>query len=313
MLSKNMRILVTGGQGFIGSHLIQYLRDLGFRHIYSVSRSPQRVNNSNDEVNYITADLRRPQEVKELLKTIEPQIIYHLAADARTSRNIHDLRDMMDSNINSVVNILSSIVESQFKIDCFVYAGSCEEYGLNNGPFTENMVTDPISLYSGTKAAASALVKMYYNMYQIPTITLRPSLVYGPGQSQRFFIPQLIDKFIANETFQMTYGEQTRDFIYVKDVVTGLVDVVNSPSLFGEVVNLSFGSSIRLREIVQIIAEITGSKSVVHFGAIPYRENEIMSYEVSNYKLRSNTSWEPKVNIDEGLNMMISQRRGESI
>jgi len=312
-VNKNTRILITGGQGFIGSHLARYLRDKGFKHIYSASRTTPVEQSNNDSINYYAVDLRKSNEVDRLMQTIEPQVVYHFAADARPSRDIRDLQDMMDSNVNSLTNMLSCIVKNHINIVSFVYAGSCEEYGLHRPPFTENMVTDPISIYSGTKAASSALAKMFYNLFDLPIVTVRPSLVYGPGQSLRFFIPQMIDKVMANETFQMTFGEQTRDFIYIEDVLEGFMKVAGSPALAGEVVNLSYGSSIEIKEIVKIMIEITGSKSVVQFGAIPYRHNEIMSYEVSNDKLTLATGWLPVVSIVEGLSKMISYKRGELI
>src|SRR5262249_38179665 len=153
-----------------------------------------------------------------------------------------------------------------------------------------------------------AMVKMFHNLYRMPTVVVRPSLVYGPGQNIRFFIPQMIRDLLAGNVFNMTYGEQFRDFIYIDDVVEGLIEIyMHMNKLQGETVNICYGESIQLKELVLNASLLMESTSQINFGAIPYREREMMSYQVSNAKLRSKTTWKPRITLQEGLLRTISQ------
>ena len=218
---------------------------------------------------------------------------------------------MAQTNIIGTLNLLSSVHKNGIKLDTFINLGTCEEYGSSSQPFNEQQVPDPVSVYSGTKAATSQLCRMFFNLYNIPVVTARPTLVYGPGQSDRFFITQAINKLMRNEDFDMTEGEQTRDFIFVADIVSALVELSKTPSLAGDVVNISSGVEYKLKEIVQKISLLTQSKSKINFGVIPYRQNEIMRYSADNSKLLSHTNWRPSVDLDEGLRRIIDSISNE--
>ncbi len=307
---KHKRILITGANGFIGSKLINYLEMNNYRQLFTLSR---KLSKDIDQINvsHMSVDLQDGKEVNDAIQQIKPEVIFHLAADIRPSRDVTDLKEMINTNVIGTTNLLSSIVRNSLNIDCFINMGSCEEYGFNSQPFSEDMPASPVSMYSGTKAASTALVKMFFNLYNIPIVTVRPSLVYGPGQGKRFFIPQAVEKLLLKQELHMTHGEQTRDFIYIDDLIEGLVEISQSRELIGEVVNLSYGEDISLKKVVEILSEITKTNSEVKYGAIPYRDGEIMSFAVSNKKIVNYTTWRPRTPITVGLTNVVAQIKGE--
>ncbi|OAS20520.1 hypothetical protein A8708_18315 [Paenibacillus oryzisoli] len=309
---KDKRILITGASGFVGKRLISFFVNNNYSQIYAISRDLHNEKQKKDNVSYISCDLEDSEQISCLLTEIRPHYIYHLAADTRPSRELKDLHSMIQSNIMGTTNLLSSIVKVSLNIECVILAGTCEEYGLNNQPFDENMVVSPISMYSGTKAAANAITKMFHNLFQVPIVIVRPSLIYGPGQSERFFIPQAIGKLLNHQDFHMTLGEQTRDFIYIDDVVEGLVRISECKTLIGETVNLAYGSSYSLKKIVDKLFSFVNSNSKVYYGSVPYRPSEIMSFDVSNQKLFTHTGWKPQITIEEGIDKTVAYSKGES-
>ncbi|WP_339817780.1 NAD(P)-dependent oxidoreductase [Paenibacillus sp. FSL R7-0216] len=304
MEETEKRILITGSNGFVGKHLVSALANKGYTNIFGLHRTP------STEANVFIADLSNKREVTEVVERVNPQIVFHLAANIKPSREIDDLDEMIQSNIGGTMNLLTALKKSNASVDSFVNVGSCEEYGWNEQPFTEDMPPSPVSIYSGTKAASAVLCKMFSNMFNMPIITVRPSLIYGPGQSERFFIMQAIKKMLLNEEFNMTYGMQTRDFIYVDDFVEGLVAVSQLQDHTGQIFNISSGEEHSLRNIAEIIKSATNSSSKLNFGAIPYRESEIMSYRCENSKIVEVTGWRPKTGMEKGIGKIVEDLKG---
>jgi nucleoside-diphosphate-sugar epimerase len=298
---SNNTILITGVNGFIGKHLCDYLVDeLHVSKIYGVDKFYSE-KPANPGCQFRRADIENLPEMNQVISEVKPRIIFHLAADIKPSRDINDLPAMLQTNLMGTVNLLSAVYSNQTKLSCFINMGTGEEYGNNRQPFTEDLLPNPVSIYSGTKAAAAALCKMFYNLYHIPIITVRPSLVYGPGQSVRFFIIEAIHKLLLNEDFDMTGGEQTRDYLYIDDLVAALIELSQSGKMLGEEVNVSTGVEHQLKEVILFLLKATHSKSQINFGALSYRQNEIMRYVCDNTKITSNTNWRPKVSLEEGL------------
>ena len=296
---ENKRVLITGINGFIGSHLKEFLiNEKNCKNVYGID-----ISNNN---NVFSIDIaKNPLELRKIIAEIKPQIVFHLAANIKPSRELDDFDDIFRTNVIGTINLLSAIKYENIDLDCFVNLGSCEEYGSNEQPFYEEQTPNPISIYSGTKAASAMLCKMFYNLYQIPIVTARPSLVYGAGQKDRFFIIEAIKKLIMGEDLNMTLGEQTRDFIYIDDLVKALVEICNAKSLIGETVNISSGIDYKLKDVVLTIAKLSNSKSKIKFGAVPYRQNEIMRYSCSNKKITTLTNWKPNTSLEEGLDITI--------
>ncbi|CAG7659207.1 NAD-dependent epimerase/dehydratase family protein [Paenibacillus allorhizosphaerae] len=304
----NKKILIIGASGFIGEKLYSYLLNvIGCTNVFATSRAEK------SQRNWFQCDIKNKVMVEELLLQINPDIIFHLAADINPSRSILDFEEIMETNIIGTTNILSSIQKNKLSIDCFINIGSCEEYGFIDQPFIEEKMPSPISIYSGTKAAATILCKMFFNLYNIPIITVRPSLIYGPGQKERFFIHQAITSLLAGTSFDMSLGEQTRDFLFIEDLIRALIEISKMPSLAGEIINVSSGQEYSLKQVIQLIQRLTNSSSSINIGALPYRETEIMSFSCNNEKILNLTNWRPIISLEEGLKRTIEYHTGGSI
>ncbi|TDL51869.1 NAD(P)-dependent oxidoreductase [Paenibacillus dendritiformis] len=306
MINQLDTILITGADGFIGKHLYNFLQLKGYERIYRLVRNSHENIEALDSKKIIVGDICNKIEVDEVIYQVQPNVVFHLAANIEPTRNLKDLDEMLRTNIGGTMNLLTSIKLHNIPLNCFVNLGTCEEYGGNEQPYHESLIPSPVSLYSGTKAATTMLCNMMVNLFNIPIVTVRPSLVYGPGQKERFFITQAIKKLIANEDLDMTYGQQTRDFIYIDDFVAGLYTICKLKNVTGEVFNISSGVETSLLSVVEILKRLTASNSSINFGAIPYRESEIMSFNCDNSKLIKQSDWEPKISLVEGLSRVVN-------
>jgi UDP-glucose 4-epimerase len=299
------RILITGINGFIGNNLCRYfISKLKCKHVFGIDKDliyDQLLENDN----LFCLDIENYDQIYKIISKIKPEIIFHLAANITPSRDIEDLDEVVSTNIYGTINVIKAVIKNNIKLLSLINFGTSEEYGDNIVPFKEYMVPNPISLYSGTKAATSLLCKMFFNAFNIPVINVRPSLVYGPGQNDRFFIIHAIKKLLNNENLDMTLGEQTRDYLYIDDLLEALVGIVGITQLLGGDVNISSGEEYVLREVVLQIKKITNSSSFINLGAIEYRQSEIMRYCCDNSKLTSTIGWVPSITLEKGLERTI--------
>jgi len=304
---NNKVILVTGSNGFIGQHLCKKLRLMGGNVIGLV-----RKNNKEHTIKQYVADISDRSDINKAVKIINPDIVIHLAAEKFDNSD--------DGYINSYkVNLLGSLNLIQScqkikKLKSFIYIGSCEEYGHQLAPFNEELRELPASSYGCSKLAVSQLLQSMSRSSDFPSIIIRPSVVYGPGQSNDMFIPSLINTLIHRKTFDMTSGDQTRDFIYIDDIVEAIILSCKVSSLNGQIVNISSGEFISIKKLAIKIANFISpsSSQLINFGIKSYRETEVMSYYASNSLSYDVLGWSQKVNLESGLISTISYFRKAS-
>lgn len=310
---KKEKILITGGSGFIGSSLINsFIKkdETGEKYeLYALSTSGNIP--SIPSSHCFQVDIRDYEAVHKVINDINPDIIYNLSAVTRNSSDVDIVENMLQVNILGTINLLFSIVNTGLKIKKIIQVGSTEEYGENEiGKNHENTKLNPTSLYSASKASASLFCKVISDIYQVPITIVKPSLVYGPGQNNNFFIPEAIGKMIKHEEFKMTLGDQMRDFLYIDDCCEGLFLLKDHSSKYG-VFNLSYGKSHSLKEVIEEIRIKTSSKSNIVFGAYPYRKNEVFNASYSNRKMNEELNWQPQVSFKEGIKKTISYYKGD--
>ncbi|GIO13154.1 NAD-dependent dehydratase [Cohnella xylanilytica] len=300
---ENKRILITGASGFIGRHLSRYLsRTLGCRHVFGLVRDARRaVPDPDADVNYLVADLADKRQVQRALEEAKPQIVFHLAANTDRSPRLEDIDRMADDNVMGTIRLLQAAARSERPPEAIVNVGTCEQYGVFAAPATEDMPVRPVSLYAATKTASETIAAAICRLSSIPFAHVRPTLVYGPGQSERYFIPQAIRTFLRQEDLPMTPGEQTRDFLHVDDAVRGLVAVSRSADCFGQVVNLGSGRAVSLLEVARLLRRLTNSSSEILAGSLPYRPSETMRYACDISKITALTGWRPEIPLEAGL------------
>jgi len=157
-----------------------------------------------------------------------------------------------------------------------------------------------------SKVAATHLGQMLYRTSGLPVVTLRPFLVYGPGQGTDMFVPSLIRHCLQKKDFRMTSGDQTRDFVYIDDVIDAYLRAAFSSSAIGEVINIGSGTEYRIRDIAEIILQKMGNPIRLIIGAIKKRQGEADHFFCSNKKAHDVLGWSPKTGINEGLDKTIA-------
>jgi nucleoside-diphosphate-sugar epimerase len=182
-----------------------------------------------------------------------------------------------------------------------VLVGTCHEYGA--GEAME--VLDPYNAYAASKVAAWAFGRMYWRAHGLPVVTVRPFQVYGPGQPTQCLIPAAIRAAVSGEDLAMTPGEQERDFIYVQDVVDGMVATAETPGIEGASLDLGTGTGHTVRLVVERIWQLTDAKGEVELGALSYRSSEAMRLVADADRTAQLTGWRATTSLEEGLRATI--------
>ncbi|MBX3745402.1 MAG: GDP-mannose 4,6-dehydratase [Verrucomicrobiae bacterium] len=306
------RVVITGGSGFIPSHLARRCLDDGARVAVTV-RYGNVVKNERlrawwDDLDIIEADLRN-RGALEQVRQWKPDILFHLAAYNHVGQSFTQVEECFDVNAKGTANVLDTCGP----VDRFVYMSTSEVYGHQTAvPFVEKMTPDPLSPYAITKYAGELYCRMKQRVAgSFPIVIVRPFNVFGPSQSSKAVIPELIDQCLRGIPVRTTRGEQTREFNYVTDIVDGLVRAALHPHPIEGPLNLATGVEVPIRDLVMLIAELTGTTSPIEIGALPYRPTEIWRMVADAGRARALLGWEPKVPLREGLSRTIEWFRSE--
>jgi len=309
--SEGIRVLVTGAAGFIGSHLSRELvgRNAEVFLIDKPGISTARIEDILDKVRVHSVDITDFSSLKNSIREIRPQKIFHLAAYVDVTRDWAIVDKMINVNIKGTLNLLRSLEGVNY--DCFVNTGTCEEYGDNPTPFSEDQVPNPVSPYSASKVSTTMFCQMLHKTVNLPIVTVRPLLTYGPGQESQMLIPSLIKNALNGKSFKMTKGEQTRQFNYIDDVVEGFILAGTTPEAIGEVINLGSGAEYRIKDVAKMILNLMGNPIKLEIGALPYRPGETMHFYCSNEKEKKILGWRPNIPLKVGLKRTIDWYKNE--
>ncbi|MBI4019244.1 MAG: GDP-mannose 4,6-dehydratase [Candidatus Aenigmarchaeota archaeon] len=292
------RALITGGLGFLGSHLARELAGNYEILIVDEGKSEERVEDVKKSLQIIRMSLTDPQ-LKDAINQFEPDTIFHLGAFTLPFREKSFLRTSMESNIFGTVSLLEALENTNVK--SFIYASSSEIYGsVNKAPFREDMVPRPTSPYSAGKLAGEHYSMLYHDTYGFPATVLRLFNIYGSWQTPNRIIPELIVSCLKKQTFRMTKGEQTREFNYVKDIVDALIAAAKTGKAKGEIINVGCGKGIPIKDVVEKILDIMGHPIQAE-ASLPYRENEIWQMHSDSNKALKLLNWKSRYSIEDGL------------
>jgi len=299
---KNKRILVTGGSGFIGSNLVHRLLSEGSNIAvmvrYGNVMKNERLRDCWDDITIIEADLRN-RGALGAINEFSPEVIMHLAAYNHVGQSFTQVEECFDVNAKGTANLFD-ICEG---VEKFVYMSTSEVYGFQKEvPFIETMTPEPMSPYSITKYAGELYCRMKQRMDSDTSIVLlRPFNTFGPYQSAKAVIPELIINCLLGNSIQTTKGEQTREFNYVENIVDGLIKAAAYPEKIDGIINIAAGEEIAICDLVKKIAELTNTKSEIHIGSLPYRPNEIFRMYADSTRARDLLGWEPTISLEQGL------------
>lgn len=239
------RVLVTGATGFIGAHLCQALVSLG-ANVSGVSRGIRRPAFRSDYQLH-TADMTDPAAVRQLILRLSPEIIFHLAGVVTGRQELDLVLPATKNNLLTTIHLLLGAVDAG--CERIVAVGSSQE--PVNG-------TLPSSPYAAAKAAASVYCAMFHAIYGLPVVVVRPHVTYGPGQDSSKLIPYVITSSLRGEAPRVSTGGVTYDFVFVSDVVFGLLKAAAHEDAVGKSFDLGTGTGTKVQDVVQQVASLVG-------------------------------------------------------
>ncbi len=299
--------LVTGADGFIGSHLVESLVREGYK-----VRALALYNSFNDwgwletiscldQIDVVTGDVRDPFFCKAITKDID--IVFHLAALIAIPYSYVAPQSYVDTNVNGTVNMCKASMENGVKR--FIHTSTSETYGTAQYvPIDEKHPMQPQSPYSASKIAADAMAMSFYNSFEFPLTIARPFNTYGPRQSARAVIPTIISQ-IASGMKEIKLGDisPTRDFNYVEDTCRGFIALANCDKAVGKTVNIGSNFEISVGDTLDLIKKIMNSdvKFVLDDQRIRPEKSEVHRLWCDNSLIKDLAGFEPKYSIEDGL------------
>jgi|TARA_B110001450_G_C17597266_1_gene471383 NAD dependent epimerase/dehydratase len=306
------KILVTGADGFIGSHLTEVLSAKGYK-VKALSQYNsfnnwgwlEQINCKND-IEILSGDIRDPNYCKTITKDVE--IIFHLAALIAIPYSYLAPDSYIETNIKGTLNICQAAKENG--ISRLIHTSTSEVYGTAKYvPIDEKHPLQPQSPYSATKIAADAMAMSFYNSFDLPVTIARPFNTYGPRQSARAVIPTIITQIASGKKeIQLGNPSPTRDFNYVEDCCRGFVMLAESEKTIGETVNIGSNTEISIGDTFNLIKELMSSDVTLVNDEQRKRpkKSEVFRLWCDNKKIKELTSYEPKVDIQNGLKKTIN-------
>jgi len=294
-------VLLTGVNGFLGSHLIRRLSELGAcgAGIHRPGSDLARLQPLDPKVRWIPADLRDREALGRAVRDFAPTIVFHVAARG-VDPALRDLEAMFMTNVVGLVNLLDALEGVPF--EGFVNTGTCSEYGpRGTEPRLESEPPDPVSAYGISKASAVMLGVNQARARDWPIVTLRPFTTYGPFERPDRLVGYAMACVLRGQEMRATGGKQARDFIYVEDVVEAYLRAAIPPVASGEIINVGSGQVVTIAELIQKVCQISGTQVPVRLGALPYREDEIWHLCADIRRARKLLGWAPQVSLEEGL------------
>lgn len=298
-INKGDSVLVVGGSGFIGRYLVGRLIAIGAE--VTVIGKTLRLNSDQLPYKFIQADIAHKNQLKNL-KYIRFDYAFNLGGYIDHRKYMNGGHAVIDSHYVGLLNLLDAINYESLK--GFVQVGSSDEYPDSLFARAETLREAPISPYSCSKVAATHLIQMLAKTESFPGVVLRPFLVYGPGQSQNRFIPQIIMGCLQDMCFPASDGQQLRDFCYISDVVEAMILSAGMTEGFGEVINIGSGNPIKIYDLIMLIKDMVGAGTPL-FGKVPYRKAESMTLFSCTEKAKAILNWSPEVSMADGLKLTI--------
>jgi nucleoside-diphosphate-sugar epimerase len=295
----NKKVLITGASGFVGSHLCRVLGNKG-AEIFAVSRSERSSN--YDYLNWWQVDLGNIEQVRKLVFTTQPDIVFHLASIATGRHGLEFVLPMFHGNLTSTVNLLTAATEFG---GChrIVLASSLEEPELNE------LAAVPYSPYGAAKWASSTYGRMFHKLYQAPVAIARLFMIYGPAQPDiNKLVPYVILSLLKGEAPKISSGIREIDWIYIDDVVNGLLALAQVPNVAGCTVDLGSGSFVSIHSIVEQIVDLFGTDIQPLYGALPDRPPEPTRKAHISHTYQT-LGWQPETSLENGLKQTIAWYR----
>jgi len=309
MVLQKKVVLVTGADGFIGSHLVEQLLKEGVKvkaFVYYNSFNSWGWLDSLPEselskIEIFAGDIRDPNGVREAMKGCD--IVFHLAALIAIPFSYHSPDSYIDTNVKGTLNIVQAAKD--LGIERVIVTSTSEVYGTAKYvPIDESHPRQPQSPYSASKIGADCIADSFYRSFDLPLTIVRPFNTYGPRQSARAVIPTIITQLL-NGIEEIKLGDitPTRDLLFVKDTVRGFIRIAESDSLIGEDCNIATQSEVTVGDVANHLINLINPKATVISDEQRVRpqKSEVFRLFGSNQKITSNTEWRPEYTLEKGL------------
>ncbi len=290
---NGQKVLITGASGFIGTHLCRRLHELG-AEVHAVSRLQH--DGDSERLRWWQGDLAETDWVMRTVSAVRPELIFHLASRVEGSRDAALVLPTFRSNLMSAVNLLTAARELGCRV---VLTGSLEE------PAAGDLQEIPCSPYAAAKWASSGYARMFHALYQLPVITLRVFMVYGPGQQDlRKLVPYVTLSLLRGEPPRLSSGHRPVDWIYVGDVVEGFL-MAGLAAALGGTFDIGSGELVTIRDVVERLVQLVNPSIEPLFGALPERHMEqVRVADLSRSKQMM--AWQPVTSLQSGLEKTVA-------
>ena len=306
---KGKKILVTGGDGFIGSHLVENLIDLGmdvrafvyYNSFNSWGWLDSLPSSKLNKLEIFSGDIRDPNGVREAIKGCD--VVFHLAALIAIPYSYHSPDSYVDTNIKGTLNVLQACRD--FQIEKILVTSTSEVYGTALYiPIDEKHPKQGQSPYSATKIGADAMADSFYRSFDLPVTIVRPFNTFGPRQSARAVIPTIITQLLSGQ-LEIKLGalHPTRDLLFVKDTVRGFIEIAKSDLVFGKEVNIATKNEISIGDLAKLIIDLINPNARIINDDKRLRpgKSEVERLYGENQLIKELTQWDQKYSLKDGL------------
>lgn len=270
-------VFLIGGSGFIGKNLVEYLS--ASYHIVVIDKYiDDEFFKAHPSIETLKMDL-----VNEIIPSSfkSPDFIINLASIVTAERDFSLFDGLISSNLKVLLNLFERFKDDKH-LKLFIQFGSSEEYGNEGSPFVETSREEPNSPYALVKQLTVNTALMLHGNYGFPAMVVRPGNLFGKYQNKTKFIPYIISQLQEGNPINVTPCEQKRDFIYASDFAWCIGELIaNYQKCPGQIVNVASGESVSLKSIIETCKAVIGKDADIHYGALPYRENEVMDLKCS--------------------------------
>mgnify|MGYP001578594887 CR=1 FL=1 len=322
-MSKNKTILITGGAGFIGSNVLEYLSEKHPQYEFIVLdsltyagdiRNIPEILRKSSNFKFWYGDVRNAKLVEYLVS--KSDYVIHFAAETHVARSIFDDANFFETDVLGTQRVVNAVLRNRDKVKRFIHISTSEVYGT---ALTDKMYEDhplnPASPYAAAKTGADRLVYSYVSTYGVPAVIIRPFNMFGPKQHLEKLIPRFITSCILNEPLTIHgSGNSKRDFTHVEDLARAIDLVLHAPAkkVLGEVFNVGFGKDHSINEIAGLIIKLMNNIDKKH--KIEYRHSvmnigdrpgQVFRHTAGIKKIEKVLGWKPKISFKDGLSMTI--------
>jgi len=300
-----MRVLVTGGTGFIGSHLIPKLLEKGY-DVWELQRYVTGRIGKFHNIKTVYADLNDGFVVRKAIRTVKPEAIIHMAAISAVAYSYDHPQEVVETNLLGTINLAEACLRENDNFKQFLFAGTSEEYGNNGLELqVETNPLNPASPYAVSKVACEKYLNYMNAAYNFPTTVLRPFNTYGRKEDYHFLTEKTIVQMLSQRVVRLVDPTPVRDWMYVEDHVNAYLACLENEKAIGEVFNFCTGTGYTVKDIVDKIAKLTDFNGEIEWNTAPQRPTESKIITGSYEKAKRILGWEPKWSLEKGLDQTI--------